>query len=119
MNGEDDGLEKDLEAGIQAPTPTQERLPADIGKEEQQLGTPTDSDAEADNAVDFEGWESLDDAGNPRNWSFGKKSFHTAIPALYGFVVYVTLSLITTQSARKDFPWLETPGEATHLAVKS
>jgi len=32
-------------------------------------------------------WESPEDPGNARNWSKIKKILHTAIPALYGFVV--------------------------------
>lgn len=32
-------------------------------------------------------WDSPEDPGNARNWSKIKKSLHTAIPALYGFVV--------------------------------
>ena len=32
-------------------------------------------------------WESSQDIRNPRNWSFGKRVFHTLVPALYGFVV--------------------------------
>lgn len=34
-------------------------------------------------------WDGPDDTGNPKNWSVLKKIFHTAIPALYGFSVYV------------------------------
>jgi hypothetical protein len=32
-------------------------------------------------------WNSPEDVGNPRNWSFAKRVFHTLIPALYDFVV--------------------------------
>jgi len=32
-------------------------------------------------------WDSPDDPGNPQLWPTWKKVFHTAIPALYGFVV--------------------------------
>jgi hypothetical protein len=32
-------------------------------------------------------WDSPEDVGNPRNWPFAKRVFHTLIPALYGFVV--------------------------------
>lgn len=60
----------------------------DISKEEQDVGLPSESDAEAEKPEgDFEGWDSQDDPDNPKNWSFGKKVFHTAIPALYGFVM--------------------------------
>jgi len=37
-------------------------------------------------------WESPDDVHNPRNWSLRKKIFHTAIPALCGFVMYFPLT---------------------------
>jgi len=56
----------------------------DVGKEEQDLGSPNESDSEPQKTM---GWNSKDDAGNPKNWPFGKKVFHTAIPALYGFVM--------------------------------
>lgn len=32
-------------------------------------------------------WESVDDPGNPRNWSRSKKIFHTSLPALFGFTM--------------------------------
>jgi hypothetical protein len=32
-------------------------------------------------------WDSSEDPGNARNWPTIKKVVHTAIPALYGFVV--------------------------------
>jgi hypothetical protein len=32
-------------------------------------------------------WDSEDDPDNPRNWPFGKRVFHTAVPALFGFVM--------------------------------
>jgi hypothetical protein len=32
-------------------------------------------------------WDSPEDPGNARNWPVMKKVFHTAIPALYGFVM--------------------------------
>jgi len=34
-------------------------------------------------------WDSPDDPANPRNWPFGKKAYHTVIPALFGFVMSV------------------------------
>jgi hypothetical protein len=34
-------------------------------------------------------WESPEDPENARNWSTVKKVYHTAIPALYGFVMLV------------------------------
>ena len=40
-------------------------------------------------------WDGPDDPENPRNWSFGKKLYATAIPALYAFVVYVVPSFET------------------------
>lgn len=32
-------------------------------------------------------WDGDDDPSNPRNWPFGKKAIHTAIPALFGLVM--------------------------------
>lgn len=32
-------------------------------------------------------WDIPEDTGNPKNWSLGKRIFHTAIPAFYGFTV--------------------------------
>ena len=32
-------------------------------------------------------WDSPEDPGNPQLWPTWKKIFHTAIPALFGFVV--------------------------------
>ncbi|RDW67627.1 hypothetical protein BP6252_09023 [Coleophoma cylindrospora] len=37
-------------------------------------------------------WDSPENPENPRNWSFGKRAFHTAIPALYGFVLTIGTS---------------------------
>jgi hypothetical protein len=51
--------------------------------------TESDSDVESGKAPTFSEWDSVDDPGNPRNWPTWKKIFHTAIPALYGFVVSV------------------------------
>lgn len=47
---------------------------------------PTTSMAAAHAILD---WDSADDVGNPKNWGVKKKIFHTAIPALYGFSVYL------------------------------
>lgn len=32
-------------------------------------------------------WESADDPGDPQNWSKAKKTFHTILPALFGFTM--------------------------------
>ncbi|KAH8769449.1 putative polyamine transporter 4 [Hyaloscypha sp. PMI_1271] len=40
-------------------------------------------------------WDSPEDPGNARNWSTIKKVYHTAIPALYGFVITVGSSVYT------------------------
>lgn len=62
----------------------------DAGKEELDIGSPNESDSEPEKS--FGGWNSKEDPGNPKNWAFGKKVFHTAIPALYGFVITVGTS---------------------------
>ena len=54
---------------------------------EKQTPPTGDSDVESGKGPIFSEWGSSDDAGNPRNWPTWKKVFHTAIPALYGFVV--------------------------------
>ncbi|TAQ86138.1 hypothetical protein B7494_g5538 [Chlorociboria aeruginascens] len=53
------------------------------------LDTQQDVVVEATETITSE-WDR--DAGNPRNWSFSKRVFHTAIPALYGFIVTVATS---------------------------
>jgi hypothetical protein len=71
--------------------------PAAHGKSnlEGQTQLPTsDSDVESGIGPIFSKWDSVDDSGNPRNWPTWKKIFHTAIPAMYGFVVSVPHSLI-------------------------
>ena len=68
---------------LQLPEMIQETVPKDIGKEERDIGSPSDTDTDMEKASNF---TPHNDPGNPRNWSFKKKIFHTAIPALYGFV---------------------------------
>jgi len=34
-------------------------------------------------------WDSPEDQDNPRNWPAGEKIFHVAVPALFGFIMYV------------------------------
>ena len=36
-------------------------------------------------------WEGPDDVDNPHNWPVWKKVFHSAIPAIYSFGLYVQL----------------------------
>jgi hypothetical protein len=36
-------------------------------------------------------WDGPNDQENPQNWSVGNKVFHTAIPAIYTFALYVLL----------------------------
>jgi hypothetical protein len=84
---------------LQVPESIKETGRKDIGKEEQDVGSPNDTGAEVEKAIDlgrwdsqddstdYGGWNSHDDPGNSRNWSFAKKVMHTAIPALYGFVM--------------------------------
>ena len=38
-------------------------------------------------------WSGPDDPGNPRNWNFGKKVFHTLIPSLFGFILTLATSI--------------------------
>jgi hypothetical protein len=59
--------------------------PATHEKDETIQIPPSDSDIESNKIIQSSEWES--DPENPRNWATWKKVFHTAIPALYGFVV--------------------------------
>jgi hypothetical protein len=64
--------------------------PAIKEKEDLERNVPSlagDRDVEYGNGPIFSESDSADDAGNPQNWTIWKKVFHTAIPALYGFVV--------------------------------
>lgn len=86
-------------SALQVPEAIKETGRRDICKEEQVVGSPSDTDTEAekpadiarwdsqDDSTDYGGWNSHNDPGNPRNWSFTKKVLHTAIPAFYGFVM--------------------------------
>ena len=57
-------------------------------KEGNESDSPTlGSDVEAGYPLGKLDWDSPDDVGDPHNWSFKKRAFHTAIPALYGFVM--------------------------------
>jgi hypothetical protein len=63
--------------------PVHHDSPVDIDKEERASASPNDTDLETAKASTEIGWGGQ---GNPQNWSTWKKVFHTAIPALYGFV---------------------------------
>lgn len=83
-----DALFAPLDKEVRIPPPIKDIGRHDIGKEETETGSRrSDSSVELVDKPTFKGWDSPEDPGNPRNWSFGKKAFHTAIPALYGFVV--------------------------------
>jgi hypothetical protein len=56
-----------LDSDIQAPAPFQEVSQMDIRKEEQKVGIQSGGDIEANTAVDFTGWDSFEDLGNPKN----------------------------------------------------
>ena len=77
--------EEDLEArrssseSLQIPTRSKETDDSD--------STATETDAQAAIQSGILDWDSPDDVGNPRNWSFAKRVFHTAVPAFYGFLV--------------------------------
>lgn len=77
----------DQSSALQVPESAKNIGREDIGKEEKDIGSPNESDNEAEKEPKFSPWNSHDDPENPQNWKFGKKVFHTAIPALYGFVM--------------------------------
>ena len=54
--------------------------------DEKQIGVPQDKQP----PTTLTDWDGPDDPDNPRNWTFGKKLYATAVPALYAFVVSVT-----------------------------
>jgi hypothetical protein len=58
----------------------------DMNKEEKALDSFTDTDIETGKTAIEAGWDGPTDPCNPLNWSTWKKIFHTAVPALYGFV---------------------------------
>ncbi len=64
---------------LQPPNPTATAEDSDVGT--------LVGDVEAGQATKSSDWDSPEDPANPRNWSFAKRVFHTAIPALYGFVL--------------------------------
>lgn len=33
-------------------------------------------------------WDGPDDIANPKNWSFGKRAFNTALPGIFTFLMY-------------------------------
>jgi hypothetical protein len=89
MTYDEEAYRKDID--VSAPRSESLRIPP-ATHEKQELGgqtqSPTsDSDVESGKGPIFSEWDSVDDPGNPRNWPTWKKVFHTAIPALYGFVV--------------------------------
>jgi len=63
----------------------------ELSDEEKGTASPQTED-NVEKTSTFDGWESPDDPGNPQNWKFSKRVFHTAIPALYGFVITVATS---------------------------
>ncbi|KAG9228095.1 putative polyamine transporter 4 [Amylocarpus encephaloides] len=80
--------EADLEAG-QSPSVLLHNKETD-GEESPR--TPSVSSNEGKLPVALLDWESPEDPGNPKNWPRWKRIYHTAIPALYGFVITVGTS---------------------------
>lgn len=73
--------EKDVEAEA-----ARTRSPLGISNKEESSHTRRSSSDEED-LTDGLDWNSDDDPGNPQNWPKAKKTFHTLLPALYGFVM--------------------------------
>ncbi|KAH8598082.1 putative polyamine transporter 4 [Bisporella sp. PMI_857] len=94
QDNEDLSSSHDVQNSPLAPIPTtiKNTNERDLEKAEEGIGSPNDSDHE-DEKSPSSGWDSPEDPGNPKNWSFGNKVFHTAIPALYGFVITVGTSV--------------------------
>ena len=49
-------------------------------------------------AIQADGWTSPNDPENPLNWSTVKKAYHSAIPSVYCFTVYVKDAPVTWPS---------------------
>lgn len=64
-----------------------------MNNEEKALDESNDTDIETGRTAIEAGWDGPTDPGNPRNWSTWKKVFHTAVPALYGFISTVATSV--------------------------
>jgi hypothetical protein len=82
--------DKDLEAGgdrafeqsnIQ-PMDEEEAISDGETREKQEIELPL-----ATKVRTVQDWDGPSDAENPMNWSLLKKSYHTAVPAFYGFAV--------------------------------
>ncbi len=78
-------VETDLEEGIQSRNSTS----SDVDdKEGNDSGSQTaGSDIEAGYPIAKIDWDSPDDMGNPQNWPFWKKAFHTMVAGLCGFAL--------------------------------
>lgn len=55
--------------------------------EGEESDSPTVDSDQSSTPIDRLDWDTPTDSGNPALWPTWKKVFHTAIPALYGFVV--------------------------------
>jgi hypothetical protein len=77
--------EKDVES--QRSNSESLRIPTRSKEADDSDSTATETDAQAAIHSGILDWDSPDDVGNPRNWSFAKRVFHTAVPAFYGFLV--------------------------------
>ena len=63
-------VDADLEKGVTSPTPESNADGVAVTK-----------------TVTAQDWTGPDDRENPMNWPFGKKAYHTLIPAVSGFTV--------------------------------
>ncbi|KAF2816742.1 MFS general substrate transporter [Mytilinidion resinicola] len=86
--------DKDLEAGTHRAYEESDIQPRD---EEEAISTfrpitqekPQNELPPATKVVTVQDWDGPSDPENPQNWSLLKKSYHTAIPGLYGFAVTI------------------------------
>lgn len=75
-----EGQNIDEEAAI-SPDPIEESK-----KEDGEASTPSVSSDDSKEEVILD-WDTPDDPANPHNWTLRWKIYHTAIPALYGFIM--------------------------------
>lgn len=56
------------------------------------------SETSLQQTVQADGWSSLKDPENPRNWPSAKKAYHSTIPSIFCFTVYVNDTPVTWPS---------------------
>jgi hypothetical protein len=79
-------LDKEIDHRIESPSDNNSMKPEIADMKPSPDSADGDTDVEAGLPGELE-WNSPENAANPRNWPVVKKILHTAVPALYGFVL--------------------------------